>query len=78
MSVTNNVVLIMLDDTAYQAKGQTRGHCDRNRINLLVRKLAADKCPLVVFDVLLSIPYLRPPMTKVLAAAMRAEARVLI
>ena len=51
-AVTNNVVVILMDNDSYTELGQIRGTpWDRSLHASLVNKLADDKCPLVVFDV---------------------------
>src|SRR2546423_12585565 len=51
-AVTNNyVVLIVMDNEAHKALGETRGKWKRSQHTNLLERLAADGCPLVVFDV---------------------------
>jgi CHASE2 domain-containing sensor protein len=50
-SVTNQVVLILMDNNSYVALGQTRGQWDRSLHARLFNKLADDDCPLAVVDV---------------------------
>src|SRR2546422_2865481 len=50
-TVTNKVVLILMDKDAYDRLGQDRTRpWDRKRHADLLKRLAADGCPLVVFD----------------------------
>jgi len=50
-SVTNNVVLILMDQDAHAQLHQVRGEpWDRGLHAELLKRLAADNCPLVVFD----------------------------
>ena len=53
-TVTNNVVLVLMDDSAYSELKQSRdpdNPWDRSLHTQLANKLADDGCPLVVFDV---------------------------
>ena len=50
-SVSNNVVLVFMDDAAYHNLDQSRPTWDRALHTRLANKLADDKCPLAVFDV---------------------------
>jgi len=50
--ITNQVVLILMDNAAFKELRQTRGqHWDRRLHAQMLEKLAAADCPLVVFDV---------------------------
>jgi len=50
---SNNVVVILMDNDAYNSFGQKRGErWDRSIHAGLLNRLAHDRCPLVVFDVL--------------------------
>src|SRR5262249_30669810 len=54
--ITNQVVLILMDNDAHEKLKETRGQWSRQRHAQLLNKLADDGCPLVVFDVLLREP----------------------
>jgi len=77
-AASNNVVLVQLDDSAYSTLGQVRGsQWDRSLHARFLEKLAADRCPLVVFDVFMNPKY---PTTndERLAAAMGKEGNVVL
>jgi CHASE2 domain-containing sensor protein len=49
--VTNKVVLILMDDDAYDHYKLTRPQWDRGLHAELLKRLTEDRCPLVVFDI---------------------------
>jgi CHASE2 domain-containing sensor protein len=52
-AVTNKVVLVLMDNEAYDALHQSRDQAwDRALHTKLLEKLAGDRCPLVIFDVI--------------------------
>ena len=69
-AVTNNVVLIVMDNEAHKALSQTRGQWKRSEHTNLLERLAADGCPLVVFDVCFDAER-EPTSDRALADAMR-------
>src|SRR4051794_24725781 len=75
--VTNKVVLIQMDSDSYSRLGQKRGTVwgRTNHVHLLER-LAADRCPLVVFDAYF-IDRLDPASDEALAAALRKQRSLL-
>ena len=76
-TVTNKPVLILMDNAAHHELGQVRGHWDRALHAQLLNQLAADGCPLVVFDV--HFQSQREGKTDAaLAAAMRRHGNVVI
>jgi CHASE2 domain-containing sensor protein len=76
--VTNKVVLVVMDEAAYDALHQSRESLwDRGLHTQLLNKLTADGCPLVVFDVFFGSR--RDPDTdQKLADAMRQNGRVVL
>ena len=77
-TVTNRVVLIQMDNDAYDQLGQTRGQpWDRALHTRLLNRLADDGCELAVFDVYFSAPG-EPAKDAALAAAMRRQSRVVL
>jgi CHASE2 domain-containing sensor protein len=78
LSVTNNIVVILMDNDSYAELGQTRGTpWSRSLHAQLLNKLADDKCPLVVFDVRLLEA--RDALTdQVLARAMRRLSNIVL
>jgi CHASE2 domain-containing sensor protein len=77
-AVTNQVTLILMDNEAYDQFHQSRDQpWDRGLHAQLLDRLAADGCPLVVFDSLFRAA--RDPATdEALAAAMRRQRRVVL
>jgi CHASE2 domain-containing sensor protein len=75
-TITNKIVLVLMDNEAYAQLGQTRGQpWDRALHARLLNKLADDGCPLVVFDVFFAKPG-KPEGDQALAAAMHRLKRV--
>lgn len=71
--VTNNVVLILMDNDAFDHFHQTRGQpWDRALHMQLLNRLADDDCDLVVFDSFFKSPR-DPAIDAALAAAMRRQ-----
>lgn len=50
-AVTNNLIIILMDNDSYTVLGQVRPEWDRSLHAQLLNKLADDKCPLVVVDI---------------------------
>ena len=76
--VTNQVVLIQMDNEAYDQFNQTRGQpWDRALHAWLLQRLADDGCELAVFDIYFSAPG-NPAKDAALAAAMRRQGRVVL
>jgi len=77
-SVTNKVVLILMDQDAHAKLHQIRGQpWDRAKHTELLQRLAADGCPLVVFDSFFGVP--RETVTdQELAEAMRSQHSVVL
>jgi CHASE2 domain-containing sensor protein len=77
-AVTNKVVLILMDNEAFDQFHQTRGQpWDRRLHAQLLNKLADDGCPLVVFDSLFKEPR-EPAQDNALAGALRRLPRVVL
>ena len=76
-SVTNKVVLILMDNNAHNELRQTRGQWDRKLHISLLNKLAADKCPLVIFDVFFRTNS-QPGIDQPFATLMRAHSKVVL
>ena len=77
-SVTNKVVLILMDNNAHKELRQTRNQWERKLHTSLLEKLTADKCPLVVFDVFFRTNDAASPIDQSLAAAMRSHNKVVL
>jgi CHASE2 domain-containing sensor protein len=76
--VTNDVVLVLMDKAAHAEFRQERGvHWARARHTQLLEKLAADGCPLVVFDVFFG-DATNAIIDNALAAAMRTNSGVVL
>jgi CHASE2 domain-containing sensor protein len=76
--VTNQVVLVMMDNQAYEDYDQTRGQTwDRGLHAKLLQKLADDGCALVVFDAFFKKPG-DPAKDEALAAAIRRQQRTVL
>src|ERR1700722_10481897 len=77
-AVTNQVVLVMMDNQAYDDYDQTREQTwDRGLHAKLLQRLADDGCALVVFD-----SFFRKPMDSIkdqaLASAIRRQNRIVL
>ncbi|MGO8700058.1 MAG: CHASE2 domain-containing protein [Limisphaerales bacterium] len=75
--VTNQVVLIEMDNAACRALGQTRELWNRALHAQLLNQLAKASCPLVVFDLFFDEPR-DAPTDNLLAAAMRRHGNVVL
>ena len=77
--VTNNVVLVLMDNDSYTELGQARGQTPWNRSlhARLLNKLADDKCPLVVMDITFTKPR-EADADQALAAAMARLSNVVL
>jgi CHASE2 domain-containing sensor protein len=76
--VTNDVVLVLMDNAAYDELHQERGQpWDRELHARLLRKLTADGCSLVVFDIFFHETN-NPVTDQALADAMRENGRVVL
>src|ERR1043166_6534165 len=76
--VTNKVVIILMDNAAYDALNQTRAQFwDRHLHAKLLEKLTADECPLVVFDVFFKSSG-KPETDAELADAIRKQGHVVL
>jgi CHASE2 domain-containing sensor protein len=77
-AVTNKVVLILMDNEAYDRFHQVRGRpWDRALHTNLLNKLATDGCPLVVLDLFFRMTN-DPAVDEALARAMRHQGRVVL
>jgi CHASE2 domain-containing sensor protein len=77
-TITNKVVLILIDNDAYNQFHQERGlPWDRALHAQLLNRLSADGCALVVFDSFFRIPR-DPVKDEALAEAMRRQRRVVL
>jgi len=77
-SVTNNVVLILMDQDAHAQLHQVRGEpWDRGLHAELLKRLAADNCPLVVFDSFFGVPR-ETAKDEALAEAMQSQHSVVL
>jgi CHASE2 domain-containing sensor protein len=77
-AVTNEVVVILMDNEAYDHFQQVRGQpWDRALHTQLLHRLAADGCTLVVFDTFFQRPG-DPAKDEALAEAMRRQHRVVL
>ncbi len=77
-AITSSVVLIRLDEDFYTRTGQSRESAlDRKPHTRLLERLAADGCPLVVFDVFFRQAG-RPDDDLALAAALRRMSNVVL
>jgi CHASE2 domain-containing sensor protein len=78
-SVSNNVVLVLMDNPAYEALGQSREtHWNRELHAKLVKKLADDDCPLVVFDIFFTHPDPDPAKDAALSGALHRLKKVVL
>ena len=80
-SVSNNLVLVLMDNPAYEVLGQSRdpsAHWDRSLHAKLVDKLANDGCPLVVFDVFFLHPDPDPAKDAALSRALMHLKKVVL
>ena len=75
--VTNQVVLIQMDNSAYDHLRQTRGKWDRSIHAQMLERLASNGCPLVAFDVHFSDRH-NDGADSMLADAMRRHGRVVL
>jgi CHASE2 domain-containing sensor protein len=75
--VTNNIVLILMDNASLTDLRQTRGKWDRVMHAQLLNRLADDKCPLVIMDTTFTEPH-ETRDDKVLAAAMSRLSNVVL
>jgi len=75
--VTNKVVLILMDKDSNDIMHQTRGRWDRAVHAVLLKRLAADGCPLVVFDSIFREAR-EPASDQALAEAMRRQRCVVL
>ena len=78
--VTNQVVLVLMDNEAYSELGQSRDNkppWDRNLHAKLLNKLADDRCPLAVLDVRFT-KLTNPETDRVLAGAMARLTNVVL
>ncbi|HEY1790098.1 MAG TPA: CHASE2 domain-containing protein, partial [Verrucomicrobiae bacterium] len=77
-TVTNNVVVILMDNDSYTELGQLRDrHWDHSLHAKLLNQLADDGCPLVVFDVVFRDPQ-DAQSDEQLAVAMRRLPRLVL
>src|SRR6266851_2575381 len=77
-SVTNNVVLILMDQDAHVKLHQDRREpWDRGVHADLLKRLAADNCPLIVFDSFFGVPR-EAGKDEALAEAMRSQHSVVL
>jgi CHASE2 domain-containing sensor protein len=76
-TVTNRIALVQMDDESYEQLGQTRGAWDRALYTRLLKKLAADKSSLVVFDIHFKSAQLAAT-DSALAEAMREQGHVVL
>jgi CHASE2 domain-containing sensor protein len=67
---TNKLVLVLMDRSSLEALGQKRENWDRGLHAEFLKKLTADRCPLVVFDILFDTKR-EPETDKKLADAMQ-------
>lgn len=77
-AVTNKVVLILMDNNAHKELRQTRGQWERKLHTSLLNKLAADKCPLIIFDVFFRTNDPASPVDQSLGAAMLNHKNVVL
>lgn len=77
---SNDVVLVLMDQSAHEALEQVRGEpWDRGLHAGLLDRLTQDDCPLVVFDVRFTSPEARnTEATRALADAIRAHGNVVL
>ena len=76
-SVTNQVVLILMDTESFDLYGQTRGQpWDRKYHTALLNRLADDGCSMVVMDIWFRVP--DPAKDPGLAAALQRQRRVVL
>lgn len=76
-SCTNKLALVLLDNAACHSLHQTRANWDRALHTELLKRLTADECPLVVFDIFFSSP--RDSATDTaFAAAIRKHGKVIL
>jgi CHASE2 domain-containing sensor protein len=77
-AVTNPVVLVVMDNESYEQLHQKRGELwDRSLHTNLLKKLADDKSPLVVFDIFFKYPQ-NAESDAALAAEMKRHGRVVL
>lgn len=77
-TVTNQVILILMDNEAFDYFRQDRGQpWDRGLHAMLLQRLATDNCSLVVFDSFFRSPH-DPTKDEALAAAMRKQRLVVL
>ena len=77
-AITNQVVLVLMDDDSYDHLHQTRGSpWDRALHAQLLNKLADDQVPLVVLDIYLKTKK-NPATDQALASAMHRNNRVVL
>ena len=77
-AVTNDVILILMDNEAHRQLNQVRGQpWDRGLHAELLNKLSNDRCSLVVFDVFFESEG-KPEVDAALAGAMRRQGRVVL
>ncbi|HEX3719621.1 MAG TPA: CHASE2 domain-containing protein [Verrucomicrobiae bacterium] len=76
-SITNQVVLVLMDDDSYEQLHQKRGAWDRELHARLLNKLTEDHCSLAVFDVHFGSE-VNAESDRAVAGAMRRNGRVVL